>query len=142
VSSHPLLSCFHPSRLMPLVLAVSASIVLGCAGGTTPDPKGKVAGTVTMNGEPLTTGRINFISSELGIGAGGDVSPEGTYTLDGAIPAGEYKAFITFNIAPSKLGTPEADVLETVPAKYQSQSTSDLTAEVQDGPNTHDFDLQ
>ncbi len=103
---------------------------------------GKVTGKVTVNGKPLTSGRVNFISEKVGVGAGGDVTADGTYTLDGPVPEGVYKAFITFNIAPSQLGTPAADVLKTVPEKYRAQATSDLVVTVGEGDNQLDLEIK
>ncbi len=131
------------ARGLVLVYALSISLLSGCGGGTGgPDLMGKVTGKVTVGGKPLKSGRINFISEQVGVGAGGDLTPEGTYTLDGPVPEGVYKAFITFNIAPSQLGTPAADVVKTVPEKYQSQGTTDLTVTVESGENVRDFELK
>jgi hypothetical protein len=141
----PLNGCFGASASCTrvLLLALTVGLLTGCgdrSGGA--DLMGKVSGKVTVNGKPLKSGRINFISEQVGVGAGGDLTPEGTYTLDGPVPEGVYKCFITFNIAPSQLGTPAADVVKTVPEKYQSQGTSDLSVTVESGENERDFDLK
>ena len=100
-----------------------------------------MAGKVTVGGKPLTEGRINFVSPEKGVGAGGDLGPEGAYTLEGPLPVGEYKVFITFNIAPSQIGTPAEEILKSIPEKYQSQEASDLSATVEQDRAAYDFEL-
>jgi hypothetical protein len=54
-----------------LLLALTVGLLIGCGdrtGGA--DLMGKVSGKVTVNGKPLTIGRINFISEQVGVGAG------------------------------------------------------------------------
>ncbi len=122
--------------VLPLVL-----LLTGCQEQGRSLPSGKVGGSITVAGEPLAEGRVNFASEEGGFGASGMMQPDGTYTLEGPIPAGSYKVFITFDIAPADRGTAAEDVLKSVPAKYQSQATSDLTAEVLPDANECSFEL-
>jgi len=122
--------------------AIALSLLTGCGGGPKAVPTGNVSGKVTVAGKPLVAGRINFISDKLGVGAGGDLSTDGSYKLDGAVPLGVYDVFLTFNIAPSQIGTPAEDVRKSVPTKYLGQKTSKLTAEVKQGNTVYDFDLK
>lgn len=117
-------------------------ILAGCGAGHDTEARGTVTGKVTVKGKPLTTGRVNFISNTIGTGAGGDLKPDGTYALDGPVPLGNYNVFITFDIPPSQRGTAAENVLKSVPEKYQTQATSDLTAEVNGDVNEQDFDLK
>lgn len=55
---------------------------------------------------------------------------------------GDYKVFITFDIAPSQLETPAAGILSTVPKMYLAQGTSNLIVSVNQGKNEHNFDLK
>ena len=122
--------------------AIMVSVLAGCGGGTKEVPTGEVYGKLTVAGKPLSEGRVNLASGKLGAGAGGDVKADGTYTLDGSLPLGSYDVFITFNIPPSKVGTPAEDVMKSVPPKYLGQATSKLTAEVKKGRTECNFDLK
>ena len=84
---------------------------------------------------------IDFVSPEKGVGAGGDLGPEGACTLEGPLPVGQYKVFITFNLAPSQIGTPAEDILKSIPEKYQTRDSSDLTATVEQDHPAYDFEL-
>lgn len=121
--------------------AMMFSLLAGCGGGGKTTPTGEIYGKVTLAGAPLTEGRVNF-TSKSGVGSGGDVKPDGTYTIEGSLPVGVYDVFITFNIPPSKIGTPAENVMKSVPPKYLSQAKSGLTAEVKNGRTEHNIDLK
>tara|TARA_R110002095_G_scaffold89262_1_gene77900 strand:+ start:2824 stop:3267 length:444 start_codon:yes stop_codon:yes gene_type:complete len=119
------------------------SIFVGCGRNQAETkPMGTVSGTVTYAGKPITRCRINFNSSKFGIGAGGDLKEDGSYELDGAIPAGAYAVFIT---PPDDFSPANADShtdLNNLPSKYRSESTSGLTADVKEGDGKYNFDLE
>jgi len=62
------------------MLALLVPLAVGCGKG-----KGKVSGTVTLDGQPLPAGTINFLPSK-GTGAGGSIE-DGKYSIDN-VPAG------------------------------------------------------
>ena len=114
----------------------------GCAEGReTAVTTGEVTGTVTLKGKPLSEGRVNFIS-EQGIGSGGTLKPDGTYLMDGKVPVGHYKVFITIDMSPAKVGTATEALMKSIPEKYFSQSKSGLTADLEEGNSQHDFHLE
>ena len=117
------------------------TLLAGCGGGAKVAPTGDVYGKVTIAGKPLVEGRVN-LTSKAGVGGGGDVKPDGTYTIEGSLPLGVYDVFLTFNIPPSKIGTPAEDVKKSVPPKFLNQATSGLTAEVKKGRTEYNFDLK
>ena len=117
-------------------------LLAGCGDGSEVVPMGEAIGKVTIQGSPLVEGRVNYISHEGGSGASGDLNADGTYLLEGPIPAGLYDVFITFNISPAQIGTDAEKVMKSVPIQYLGQQTSGLTANVMVGDNTHDFDLK
>lgn len=134
----------HPAAQMLSVLAVSVGIVTGCGGGGESVPQGEVSGKITLDGQPLSTGRINFSSPSTGAAAYADLQQDGAYQLPASLPAGEYKVYVT----PVGLGdTPPGDgpappsTLEGVPEKYQSEATTDITTTIKEGDNNLDFNL-
>lgn len=124
-----------------LTAACTLSLLAGCGGGSEAKPMGTITGKITVGGKPLIEGRVNFVSDK-GVGAGGNVTPDGSYSLEGPLPVGVYTAFITFDIPPSRLGTDAEKVMKTVPEKYLGQATSGLTAEVKEGTSEYNFDLK
>lgn len=121
--------------------AVALGLLTGCGDSGEYNPTGEVTGKVSVKGQPLTAGRINFVSDR-GVGASGALKPDGTYTLEGALPVGTYSVFITFDISPAQRGTAAENVLKTVPEKYQAQATSGLTADLEEGRTEVNFDLK
>ncbi|TWT35367.1 hypothetical protein KOR34_02580 [Posidoniimonas corsicana] len=157
------------SRLQPRAamkaacVALLASALVGC--GSNRDGLVEVSGVVTMDGEPLTTGRVEFFPDS-GRPASGQIDSEGRYQLstyekgDGAKP-GNYVVTVTSRIVPdegvsyksmedelrgvqsgSRAPSGPAKVKWLAPQKYSNRTTSDLTAEVSDGGAEIDLNLQ
>lgn len=119
------------------------STLVGCSGSNADTPKmGTASGKITLNGTPLTDCRINFNSAKTGVGAGGDLTEDGSYTLEGSLPVGDYTLFITppSDFTPAKAQAKSG--LTNVPAKYRGEATSGLTAEVKEGESEYNFDLK
>jgi hypothetical protein len=98
-----------------------------------------VSGKVTLGGEPVSGGEIQFFPDE-GIMATGRIESDGTYRLttfqpdDGAV-IGEHR------VAVRAEGPISATGLITVPKRYQNPETSNLTATVKPGSNRINFPL-
>ena len=117
-------------------------VAVGCGGSDLVSVKGKV----TYDDKPVSSGTINFVSDN---GSSyGNLKPDGSYELmtikpgDGALP-GTYKVTV---VAMQDQGNvlPEARnplPPPTVPLKYTSLATSDLTAKVEKKNNLIDFNL-
>ena len=108
----------------------------------------KVTGKVTYNDEPVTSGTITFAAEDKPA-AYGDLQPDGSYELqtekpgDGATP-GSYKVFVVAMQDQGGALPEERSPLPapTIPIKYTSLATSDLTAEVEPGKeNVINFNL-
>jgi len=113
---------------------------------------GRVSGKVTADGKPLEAGTVTFISTDgQRPNATGAIKSAGSYTLqtvepgDGAV-VGEYKVAIT-DVDSAALNTalPGAPVIppkSAIPKTYQDAGSSGLSAKVERGSNTHNFDLK
>lgn len=130
-------------RRLCLVLAVLVNAV-GCSSSNLVSVKGKV----TYNDKPVTSGTISFLAEDKPA-AYGDLQPDGTYALktdkpgDGATP-GAYKVIVVAMQDQAGLLPEQRSPLPapTVPLKYTSLVTTDLTAEVEKGKeNVIDFNL-
>jgi hypothetical protein len=142
-----------------LGLMVGAGFVsFGCGGATDDLSRVAVSGTVTLGGEPLAQGRIQFdpASAEAKVTAGGEIT-DGKFSIarDQGPTPGDYRVMITSSVARKLSGadngpgaetakgvakTPSAAV-DLIPKEYNSKTT--LTAKVEASEsNTFDFPLK
>jgi len=132
---------------LAVALALCAAGVSGC--GSSGPPMGRVYGKVTLNGKPVPKGTVAFVTtSPDGRNATGTIGEDGSYTLqtetpgDGAL-VGDYKVGIVsrdeviLDYIPPKPVPPK----RLVPEKYENPNTSGLTAKVESGSNTKNFEL-
>lgn len=134
------------SRVALQIALVSALALAGCAS----DNKGSVTGAVTLNGQPLTKGIINFSPLDpTGGTAGGDVV-DGRYQVADLVP-GKYQVHIE-GVPEGKVvmpGDPEtkrtltdAEIEARAHPIPQGTPGNDQTIEIKPGSQTHDFGLE
>jgi len=135
-----------------LFVAVATALAApGCGGGGGDNlPRQEVTGTVTLNGQPLAQGTLQFMpmSQEQGTLAGAEVK-DGKFTIGrdkGPVPGG-YKVMIfsSGGAAPVSTdampGQAPPPPKELIPPQYNATTT--LNVEVKaEGPNTFDFPLK
>jgi len=138
-------------RLLLLVAALSLLGNIGCGSGGIPGHKA-VSGTVTLDGQPLDQGLIQFqpqgsggVNGSARIEAGKYALPEG-----GGLPVGSYKVAISSTNAPAATSSDpmeamnqagKAKAVERIPAQYNVKTT--LTATVtEEGEQVFPFDLK
>jgi len=109
-----------------------------------------VAGRVTLDGQPLSSGTVSFMT-ESGAVATGKIGADGAFRMvpfgasgDG-VPAGRYKVVVCAPdpnaLAAMKL--PDGPVPSLIPERYNSPDTSGLEFEVKpDSQNQVDFTLK
>lgn len=124
------------------MIAVMACLLLsGCGDGVR---KGEVAGTLTLQGKPVTQGSIVFFR-EAGVPAGvADLDAGGEFQLDEQLPVGTYLVAYHFDDG-EVAGAPapsRAVPKPQVPAKYWSETTSGLTVVVETGDNRFPLAMQ
>jgi len=125
-----------------LTLVCGAIVLLaGCGGG----PNASITGNVTLDGQPLPTGTIDFIPADGNTPTASALIENGTYTLD--LFAGPKQVKIHSIKVVGKKPTyegmkdsPMSDVTEeVVPEKFNKKTT--LTVDVANGENQKDFAL-
>lgn len=138
------------SRLCALAASsILATLAAGCGGGGDGLPRQAVSGNVTLDGEPLKAGMIQFLPgdpSAKDATTGGAPIRDGAFSISsdvGLVP-GRYKVSISSpSSEPGGDGAPGSAASlprEGLPAKYNTAST--LTAEVEDGGgNAFEFPL-
>jgi hypothetical protein len=121
-------------------ILVGALAAPGCSGPNA----ASVSGSVTLDGQPLTTGMVGFHpDGGNGAPANGQIDSSGNYSLstgsDVGLTPGKYIAIVVATKDPpqpyDKTGA-EIPPIPITPAKYGSTTTSDLRIEVKAGKNT------
>ncbi len=133
-------------RLAASAWALGWAVLLSGCGGS-PYRTVPVGGTVTYQGQPVTSGTVTFVPDKPGPAASGAIRPDGTYALStdgvpGAVP-GRYTVMII------SLGNTAGALPEQrnplpplrLPEKYSNNRRSGLTAEVLDRNNVINFAL-
>ncbi len=155
-------SMLASARSVLLVGVTAGSVLCAGCGGDDLTRRYSASGSVTYKGEPLESGEIIFAPVDPNQGfAASAVIQNGSFTLttmtekDGAVP-GQYKVAVTsrdIDVAklksasgrlttnPAVLGKAIRSAKSLVPKKYESSSSSPLTAEVKPQSNSFSFDL-
>ena len=134
-----------PSQILRFALSFLVLLSIGCGGRNGID----VSGTVTLDGSPLTEGRIRFVSiGDTGGGTAGAKIENGQFVFgpDDGLVAGTYRVEIssvqkTGRMIPDMEGEGTIEqYAEAIPSRYNSQS--ELTADIKpDGGEPLAFDL-
>ena len=130
-------------RLVAITVCLTSTLIplWGCGGR---DDLGTVSGRITLDGEPLPNAFVQFVPQESEGGTGnGRTDASGEYslmysrTVKGAALGKNIVRITTHDILDE--GGKQINVPEKVPTKYNSRS--ELTATVEPGRNTFNFDL-
>lgn len=131
-----------------LGLAVGFLWIAGCGGSSL--ETAKVTGKVTLNGHPVSQGKIMFRPAK-GPLAAGALGPGGRYELSTFSPGdGVIVGECAVAIAAPSYGLPMAGMPpnppppppeEAIPARYHNFETSGLIRVVEEGDNVFDFEL-
>jgi hypothetical protein len=130
-----------------VVLIGAAMVACGCS-----KHAAKVAGDVTLDGKPLTSGVVNFTPVSGGPSAYGNVAADGRYTLqtgaEQSLIPGEYTVTVAANATADeaarmgiKVGREGIMPLLT-PAKYADVKTTPLKVTVKSGSQKIDLALE
>jgi hypothetical protein len=124
-----------------MALAIGVACLAGC--GTSQPPSGTVSGKVTLQGQPLRAGTVQFVNDQLGAGASAALDDAGTYRVTTPLRTGPYEVTIQPPPppAPHEMGPSASLPPSNIPAKYRDPKSSGLKATIQEGSNTADFAL-
>ena len=146
-------SCLVLRASLFVLLALAALLVSGCDRGP---HLVKAVGTVTFQGKPLPGANVVFISPEGSVPPLGRTDEQGRFELKtngktGA-PADEYKVAITAVRQKRQVSEAEAVGMTSeqiaanheslIPAKYNNQISSGLTATVSKDPKSNEFSFE
>jgi hypothetical protein len=112
---------------------------------------GRVSGTVTYQGKPVTAGTVSFVATDTTRpNANGNIGPDGSYTLQTTEPGdgaqvGDYKIVVSGK-NPDELNNPlpgaPIKVKSVLPSKYEKPDTSELKATVAPGSQSIPIELK
>jgi hypothetical protein len=145
-----------------LVLPFCLALALGC-GARSPERKTSVTGKVTLNGKPVTAGKVIFFKASEPTGTDAHLTTEGAYTLDPA-QEGDFTVIVDTEFVnpnkkteayggskgkkdqmklgptPSGYGGPKGEYVK-VPDKYTKKETSPLKVTIKQGKQTFNVDM-
>lgn len=136
-------------RAQRLAALIGCALLFGCGGAESPYDA-NVQGTVTIDGELAPNGSVTFTPVEEGPTAVGVIASDGSYALrigqgdvgdpdSSMIPAGKYVVTAMITGPPPKSETPVVGPPPAGPKliadKYASRNSTDLSFEVDKGPN-------
>lgn len=137
------------NRLCATALAtlIVSSLLLGGCGPS--EQLGRIGGTVTFQGRPVSKGMVLFSCIDKGVNMTAQLKENGTYEIimakGAGLPLGTYKVcvspppvFHAIGAAPPQ----QSPACPDIPAKYRNYMTSGLTTEIKDGENTFDIDMK
>lgn len=136
-------------RTFKLVAAASlACLSLSFTGCAETRNEFEIKGTVTINGEPIENGMINFVATDGVAQTAGGTITNGKYVAH--VPPGPKTVLVLGNKVageePLYAGvkdSPTRPILKTVtPVKYNAATGSDLKAEIKGNEEALDFALQ
>lgn len=123
---------------------LTAMFVLGCGGGRS--DLGRVAGVVTLDGQPLPNATLMFQPDSAGPASYGMTDAQGKYTMmydqstQGAVIGTHTVRITTFQEGDKEADPPIAPSAEILATRFNRES--ELRQEVQPGNNSIDFALE
>ena len=127
-----------------LFLAIAASVLSILPSGCGPrDPRVTIQGTVSLDGKPVSTGQVIFISTDSKLAAAGSALKNGQFTV--LVHKGRHQvkveAYAEERHTPAPNEPPEATVTYRSIIPPRSNEKSTLTFDVQSAQDKPAFDL-
>jgi hypothetical protein len=128
-------------RPLRRVLSIVLLFLAGCGGSL----DSSISGLVTVDGEPLRTGRVIFYPVAEGPTAYGTIDNNGLYCIRtgqlNGVMSGEYVvSVVATETPPGPIGSSYGKLIS--PIQYTSQETTDLKFTIQPGSNRIDLPLR
>lgn len=136
---------FSAKRYVAAAMA-SLALLAGCPGKPRELTLLSVSGVVTLNGAPLQDGVVELTDRGTGFSAGAPLDGSGRFTIE-VIPTGSYEVVVRppYLPPPGERPPPRPSSygpIRSIPKKYQSSTTSGLSAVVGGNVTTEfSFDL-
>ena len=119
--------------MRPLALILMSALLSGCSTGKPAYPAARLEGSVTLDGQPLAQGSLQFVpqdTNQVPITAAPIV--DGRYVAD-AVPRGKLRVLVTASKETGKMikeySTPRPEVINLIPEKYRSGIPVEVTGD-------------
>jgi hypothetical protein len=122
-----------------VILFTVLFLIAGCKKA---QPAGTVKGKVTLNGQPYSNARLNFLNQATRAASAADIEGDGSYRLATPMSVGTYTVFLT----PKTIADPDHPSTATgidpkVPEKCWNDSTSPIRIEIKQGQHEVPIEL-
>jgi len=132
--------------------------LMGCSGSKGPET-GEITGKVTLDGKPVTAGRVRIVAADDTNSASGPIAEDGTYKVVGGPVGTSVKIAVQtkdsqFTMGPPskppKEGAGSLEHLQTkqpntlyvkTPDRYEQIESSGITTQIPSGKGPHQFDI-
>lgn len=134
-------------HLSAILLLVLATLSIGCS----PEEElGRISGTVTHLGKPLSRGLVMFANRQKGVYMTAPIQPDGSYEVKMAkgagLPLGDYDVAVAPPVIDHPIGPilnpPKLEDEPDFPAKYRTWDTSPLKVTIVSGENQLAIELE
>jgi hypothetical protein len=125
--------------ILSLTVLIGVTACIGCGGSA---GTGNVEGKVSFNGQPYTDAAVVLLSLETGQAGSADILADGSFRLENPLPVGNYTVYLAPKAETSTDEPVPVTVDQSVPSKYWSEASSDITVEISEGDNQVDVPLQ
>ncbi|WP_148080512.1 peptidase associated/transthyretin-like domain-containing protein [Roseimaritima ulvae] len=126
---------------MAFTILLPLAMLTGCSPSI---PEATLSGNVTLNGKPYSDSAVMLIDLNSGQAGGTDIQPDGSFAIADPLPLGTYNVYL----APKALSEAEAasaapiTIDTSVPDKYWSEHSTDITVTIEEGENTATIELK
>jgi hypothetical protein len=133
---------FGDQPLTWLCLILGAALVCGCGSDKPTYPSARLEGKVTVDGQPIAQGSLQFVPKDLGKASVTSAAiVEGRYVAE-AVPRGSVRVLLSASKETGKMvtqySTPRPEVINLIPNKYRSGISMEVSG---DDPNAN-FELK
>jgi len=119
-----------------MVLCIALFMIISGCGKTIEEASTSASGNVTLDGQPLTVGTINFYPEGEGDSCFATINEDGTFTVNTSagttgLEPGTYTAIINYN--PEEKEDEDGNLIEVdnpIPAKYRNENEPNITVTV------------
>lgn len=127
---------FHAGAAV--IIAILLPLAVGCS---QEEAKGTVKGKVEYKGKPYTAAAVCFLDLQSGMAASANIEEDGTFQLE-PLPLGNYKVYLAPKIGDPLAEAKPVQIDNSVPGKYWSETTTDISHEVTAGINEMTMTLE
>lgn len=126
---------------MRIILSLLILIIFSISGcsNSVEEASSKATGTITLDGQPVTVGTINFYPTGDGNSAFATINEDGTFTVNTSagtvgLEPGDYNAVIAYEVSPTEDAEGnEVEGKNPIPERYRDEENPAIAVNVPEG---------